>query len=49
MFLYYATRPNYANAGACRYVMFTHQRNLGRLLMFPNLNNIDTTCNEPLS
>lgn len=46
MFLHKFTRPVYANAGACRFVLYEHQRNLGRQLMFPNLNNIDTSCND---
>jgi len=49
MFLYQYSAPHYAHAGACRFVMFNYQRNLGRKLMFPNLNNVDTSCNEPSS
>lgn len=48
MFLDHMTKPIYHQAGKCRLVMFEHMRNLGRRLMFPNPNNVNT-CNAPSS
>lgn len=46
MFLERHTIPRVADAGACRYLLYTFKRNLGRRLL--NLNDIDTSlCNEP--